>query len=89
MPKKMGKGGTRKHGRGKRKAERSRFHSFAGIIGESEVRKGLRKIARAARLKARREARVCQKCGVKGFSDRRELKRHAKRCGTAARGEQT
>ena len=80
MPKKMGKGGTRKHGRGKRKAERSRWHSYAGIIGASDAKRMQRGERRKARLKALRDYRHCDKCGTKGFSDRRALRRHMKRC---------
>jgi hypothetical protein len=76
-----GKGGTRKHGRGGRKAAKSKFGSFAGIIGASEVRKSVRKERRGVRLKHLREARVCTKgCGRKGFSDRRALIRHERKC---------
>lgn len=75
-----GKGGTRKHGRGGRKAAKSRFGSFAGIIGASEVRKAQRKDSRHRRLKALREARFCDKCSQRGFSDRRSMRRHMLRC---------
>jgi hypothetical protein len=80
MPKKMGKGGTRKHGRGKRKAERSRWHSYAGILGNSEARKMARGERRQERLQVRREARVCGRCGMRGFGDRRALVRHVRGC---------
>ncbi len=46
----------RKHGRGTRKVTKSRFGSYAGLIGASEERKRLRMISREARI-ARRVAK--------------------------------
>jgi hypothetical protein len=81
-----GRGGTRKHGRGGRKAAKSRWGSFAGIIGHSEMLKAARGERRRKRLKARRDERKCAKCGEFGFIDRRSLVRHVKRCGVVKGG---
>ena len=77
---KSGKGGTRKTGRGKRKVAKSRFMSYAGIFGASEIRRVGRKQTRELRLERRAAARWCRKCGLRGFRGRRQLLRHVKRC---------
>jgi len=66
------KGGkkNRKHGRGTRKVTKSRFHSYAGLIGDSEERKHLRAITRSKRI----ARRVAQRGG---FHSAREQRRFA------------
>lgn len=45
---------NRKHGRGVRKAQRSRFGSYAGIIAHSQAKKHARMEARERRLARRK-----------------------------------
>jgi hypothetical protein len=60
---------NRKHGRGTRKVTKSRFHSYAGLIGASEERKHLRMLSRKARFVRRAAARG-------GFSSARAYRRN-------------
>ena len=48
----------RKHGRGIRKVQKSRFGSYAGLFAASAERKRLRMISREARLARRRAKKL-------------------------------
>lgn len=57
----------RKHGRGVRKVEKSRFKSYAGLFAVSRERKLQRMKTREARLARRREKKLLSVAGGTGI----------------------